>query len=87
MNKAKETKSRRAAALSILGAGWTAKAGDKARDMFTARNGNRTACIQPERTIDGNFYVGRSVVKGMGGGFCYTQTIEQAAEIANAWLN
>lgn len=87
MNKTTETKARRAAALSILGAGWKAQAGDKARDMFKARNGNKIACIQPERTVDGNYYVGRSVVKGLGGGFCYAQTLEQAAEIANAWLN
>lgn len=87
MNKAQETKARRAAALSILGAGWKAQAGDKARDMFKARNGNKIACIQPERTLDGNYYVGRSVVKGIGGGFCYTNTLEEAAKIANTWLN
>lgn len=83
MSKAQETKNRRAIALAILGEGWKAGKGERsARDLYSARNGNKLACIQPERTVDGNYYVGRSVVKGIGGGFCYTQTFEQAAEIA-----
>lgn len=88
MSNAQETKARRAAALAILGSGWKAGRGERgARDLYSSRNGNKLVCIQPERTVDGNFYVGRSVVKGLGGGFCYTQTFEQAAEIAKAWLN
>lgn len=86
MNKSTETKSRRAAVLSVLGPGWKSEAGDGARDMYRARNGNRIACIQPERTVDGNYYVGTSFVRGLGGGFCYTKTINEAAEIAKAWL-
>ncbi|MBP8789321.1 MAG: hypothetical protein KBH41_18000 [Azonexus sp.] len=76
MNKAQETKSRRAAALAILGEGWKAYAGiEGARDMYKTRN----VIVMPQRTVDGNFYVGSRR------GFCYTATIEQAAEIANSW--
>lgn len=73
MSKAQETKARRAAVLEILGAGWKAGKGiEGARDMY--KRGN--AVIMPQRTIDGNFYVG-----GLRG-FTYTQTIEQARDAA-----
>ncbi len=77
MTKAQETKLRRASVLAVLGNGWKASAGvEGSRDMYK-RNG---VIVMPQRTIDGNFYVGSSVR-----GFRYTQTIEQAAEIANTW--
>lgn len=87
MNKAQETKARRAAVLAVLGAGWKVQKSERAREMFVTRNGNKLACIQKERTVDGNYYVGRAVVKGIGGGFCYTNTLEEAAKIANTWLS
>lgn len=74
MTKAQETKARRASVLLILGSGWKAQKGvEGSRDMYT-RNG---VMVMPQRTVDGNFYVGTRR------GFCYTQTIEQAAKIAN----
>ena len=78
MNKSQETKARRAAALAILGSGWKASKGiEGARDMYKFRN----VVVMPQRTVDGNFYVGSRT------GFCYTQTIEQASAIANKWVH
>lgn len=75
MNKAQETKARRAAALSLLGEGWKASKGiEGARDMY--KRGD--VIVMPQRTVDGNFYVGSLR------GFQYVQTIEQAAELANS---
>lgn len=77
MTKAQETKARRAAALAVLGSGWKASKGmEGARDMYKCRG----VIVMPQRTVDGNFYVGSTR------GFCYTQTIEQAAEVAKKWL-
>jgi hypothetical protein len=78
MTKAQQTKSRRAAVLSVLGAGWKASAGvDGCRDMYKCRD----VVVMPQRTVDGNFYVG-SHARGNR----YTQTLEQAAELAAKWL-
>jgi len=77
MTKAQETKLRRSAVLAVLGNGWKASAGvEGCRDMYKF-NG---VIVMPRRTVDGNFYVG-SYVRG----FRYTQTIEQASELANTW--
>lgn len=77
MTKAQETKARRAAALAVLGQEWKASKGiEGARDMYKCRN----VIVMPQRTIDGNFYVGSPR------GFCYTQTLEQAAEAAKQWM-
>jgi hypothetical protein len=77
MTKAQETKARRAAALAVLGAGWKASKGiEGSRDMYKCSN----VIVMPQRTIDGNFYVGSHR------GFCYTQTLEQAAEVAKQWM-
>ena len=76
MNKAQETKARRAAVLAILGPGWKASKGiEGSRDMY--KRGD--VVIMPQRTIDGNFYVGGKH------GFQYTQTIQEAAILANQW--
>lgn len=73
MTKAQETKARRASVLAILGTGWKASKGiEGSRDMY--KRGN--TIIMPQRTVDGNFYVGSLR------GFQYAHTIEQAAEIA-----
>jgi hypothetical protein len=77
MNKAQETKARRAAAVAILGAGWRASKGlEGARDMY--KRGE--VIVMPQRTVDGNFYVGGKR------GFQYVQTLEQAAALANQWM-
>jgi hypothetical protein len=77
MTKAQETRVRRAAALAVLGDGWKASAGVwGCRDAYRL-NG---VIVMPQRTVDGNFYVGSRIR-----GFRYTQTIEQAAELANTW--
>jgi hypothetical protein len=77
MTKAQETKARRAQVLAILGAGWKASKGiEGSRDMYTCKN----VLIMPQRTVDGNFYVGSKR------GLLYTQTIEQAAEVAKQWM-
>lgn len=73
MTKAQETKARRAAVLAVLGEGWKASKGiEGSRDMY--KRGN--VIIMPQRTVDGNFYVG-----GLRG-FSYAKTIEQARDIA-----
>ena len=78
MTKAQETKARRAAVLAILGEGWKAYAGiEGSRDMYK----NTSVTIMPQRTVDGNFYVGSRLR-----GFCYTATIEQAGEVAKKWM-
>jgi len=77
MTKAQETRLRRAAALAVLGDGWKASIGEGGcRDAYRL-NG---VIVMPQRTVDGNFYVGSRIR-----GFRYTQTIEQAAELANTW--
>ena len=77
MTKAQETKARRAAVLAILGEGWKASKGiEGSRDMY--KRGK--VLVMPQRTIDGNFYVGGPR------GFQYTQTLEQAAELATQWI-
>jgi hypothetical protein len=77
MTKAQETKARRAATLAVLGAGWKAEKGiEGSRDMYKCGG----VVVMPQRTVDGNFYV------GCRRGFCYTQTIEQAAEVAKKWM-
>lgn len=77
MTKAQETKARRAAVLAILGEGWKASKGiEGARDMF--KRGQ--VLVMAQRTVDGNFYVGGPR------GFKYTQTLEQAAVLANQWI-
>lgn len=79
MTKTQETKARRAQVLSILGTGWKASKGiEGSRDMYKCGG----VVILPQRTTDGNFYVG-----AYKRGTCYTQTIEQAAEVAKKWLN
>ena len=78
MTKAQETKARRAAVLAILGEGWKAYKGiEGSRDMYKCKN----ITIMPQRTVDGNFYVGSIAM-----GFCYAQTINQAADIAKSWM-
>lgn len=79
MTKSQETKARRAAVVAILGEGWKASAGvEGARDKYN-RNG---VVVMPQRTIDGNFYVGSHRF-----GFRYTKTIEEASCLANKWAN
>lgn len=77
MTKAQETKARRAAALALLGEGWKASAGiEGSRDMY--KRGK--VIVMPQRTIDGNFYIGGPR------GFQYAQTLQEAATLANQWI-
>jgi hypothetical protein len=87
MNKAQETKARRAAVLSILGGGWKGEKGiEGARDMYTFRRDGKSATILPQRTVEGNFYVGAydHKAKRYLVGRSDVRTIEEAATIANA---
>lgn len=73
MNKAQQTIQRRKEVLAILGEGWKASKGiEGARDMYK----RGSVVVMPQRTIDGNFYVGSKR------GFDYAKTIEEAAVMA-----
>lgn len=90
MTKAQETKARRAAVLTILGAGWKSEKGiEGARDMYKIRANGVEATILPQRTVDGNFYVGAYDHKAKR--YLVTradiQTIEQAAAVVNALIH
>jgi hypothetical protein len=78
MTKAQETRARRAAVLSLLGPGWKAMQGVESRDMYK----NGPVIMFKQRTVDGNFYVGHCSKYG----FCYTQTLEQAVDVAKKWI-
>ncbi len=78
MTKAQETIARRAAVVALLGAGWQGMKGVESRDMY--KNGH--VIMFPQRTVDGNFYVGSHKR-----GFRHVQTIEQAVALANEWLS
>jgi hypothetical protein len=88
MSQAQETRQRRAAVTAILGAGWKGERGcEGSRDLYRKRVGRVEVSIKPERTVDGNFYVG-GYEHGKRGvlGFSYANTIEQAAVIANGFF-
>lgn len=85
MTKAQETKARRAAVLSILGEGWKAEKGTEgARDQYRLRRGPVDVLILPQRSIDGNFYVGHydHKAKRSRGFTCRPKTIEEARDAA-----
>lgn len=78
MNKASETKSRRKQVLSILGSGWKAGRGvEGSRDAYKKPG----VIIMPQRTIDGNIYVGSEY------GFKYVNSYEDALIVANDYLS
>lgn len=73
MTTAQITKVRRAAVIAVLGEGWKASKGiEGSRDMYK----RGTVVVMPQRTVDGNFYVGGKR------GFSYAQTIEEASAMA-----
>lgn len=85
--KAQQTRERRQAVLDVLGEGWKAQAGvDGARDAYkkvVARpdGGKVQMLIMPEKTVDGNFYVGAYNIGGArpgAGGNGSAQTLEEA---------
>lgn len=86
-DKAAITRARRKAVLDILGDGWKAQAGvDGAHDAYkkvlrTPAGKRMEVIIQPEKTVDGNFYVGSHVV-GKGGSSGSAKTIEEAKAMA-----
>jgi len=85
MSKAQETKARRAAILAILGEGWKAEKGTEgARDQYRLRRGHADILIIPQRTVDGNFYVGHydHQFKRSRGFTCRPTTIEEARDAA-----
>lgn len=88
MSQAQETKARRAAVVAVLGSGWKGERGTEgSHDLYRKRVGRIEVSIKPERTVDGNFYVG-GYEHGKRGvlGFSYADTIEQAAVIANRFF-
>lgn len=89
--KAQQTRARRKAALDVLGEGWKAEAGvDGAKDKYSkvfpkAEGGKLEVTIMPEKTVDGNFYVGsyhRGGTRRGAGSNGYAQTIEEAKAMA-----
>jgi hypothetical protein len=88
MSLAQETKARRAAVVAVLGDGWKGSKGSEgSRDIYTRRAGRIEVCVKPERTVNGNFYVGAYEHGKRGAlGFQFAQTIEQAAELANRFF-
>lgn len=89
--KAQQTRARRRAVLDVLGEGWKAQAGvDGARDAYkkvvTRPDGSKVQLlIMPEKTVDGNFYVGAYNVGGArpgAGGNGTAQTLEEAKLLA-----
>jgi hypothetical protein len=88
MSQAKETRQRRAAVTAILGTGWKGSKGSEgSRDIYVRRAGRMEVCVKPGRTVDGNFYVGAYEHGKRGAlGFSHTETIEQAAVIANRFF-
>jgi hypothetical protein len=90
--KAQQTRARRKAVLDVLGEGWKADAGvDGAKDRYTkvfskAEGGKLEVIIMPERTVEGNFYVGSyhrgGKRTGAGSNDSSAKTIEEAKAIA-----
>lgn len=90
-SKAMQTRARRQAVLDVLGEGWKAQAGvDGARDAYkkvvTRPDGGKVQLlIMPEKTVDGNFYVGSYNVGGSrpgAGSNGSAKTIEEAKAMA-----
>lgn len=89
--KAQQTRARRKAVLDVLGEGWKADAGvDGAKDryskVFSKEDGGKLdVTIMPEKTVDGNFYVGsyhRGGKRRGAGSNGYAQTVEEAKAMA-----
>lgn len=89
--KAQQTRARRKAVLDVLGEGWKADAGvDGAKDryskVFSKEDGGKLdVTIMPEKTVDGNFYVGsyhRGGKRRGAGSNGYAQTVEEAKSMA-----
>lgn len=91
-----DTKTRRSLALQELGDDWTAEKGiEGAKDLFkrTAKlqdGGRLEMSIMPQRTTDGNFYVGSyqkgGIRKGTGSNDSSAKTLAEAKAIADAML-
>ncbi len=90
-SKAQQTRARRQAVLDVLGEGWKSQAGvDGARDAYKKvvalpGGGRRQLIIMPERTVDGNFYVGSYNVGGLrpgAGSNGSAKTLEEAKALA-----
>ena len=90
--KAQQTRARRKAVLDVLGEGWKADAGvDGAKDKYSkvfpkSEGGKLEVTIMPEKTVDGNFYVGsyhRGGTRRGAGSNGYAQTIEEAKAMAD----
>ena len=92
-SKAIQTLARRRAVLDVLGEGWKAQAGiEGARDaykkVYTKPDGGKVqVLIMPQKTVDGNFYVGSHNVggarPGAGSSDSSAKTIEEAKAIAD----
>lgn len=90
--KAQQTRARRQAVLDVLGEGWKGQAGvDGAKDRYTkvfpkADGGKLEVTIMPEKTVEGNFYVGSyhrgGKRTGSGSNDSSAKTIEEAKAIA-----
>jgi len=91
-----DTKTRRSLALQELGDDWTAEKGiEGAKDLFKRiaklQDGGRLEMsIMPQRTTDGNFYVGSyqkgGIRKGTGSNDSSAKTLAEAKAIADAML-
>lgn len=91
-----DTKTRRSLALQELGDDWTAENGiEGAKDLFKRiaklQDGGRLEMsIMPQRTTDGNFYVGSyqkgGIRKGAGSNDSSAKTLAEAKAIADAML-
>ena len=89
--KAQQTRARRQAVLDVLGEGWKGQAGvDGAKDSYQLSvkkpdGGRVEVTIMPEKTVNGNFYVGSYHYGGKrrgAGSNGYAQTIEEAKAMA-----
>lgn len=87
LSRASETIARRKAAIAVLGDGWKGGAGSETRDVYKKRVGGLEVSVIPQRTVDGNFYIGSYYHSGQRkgvGSMAFANTLEEAAQKANA---